>query len=99
MRTPGVAQGSENTFCFLNRNCTSVKNGTSGIKTKNYPKLKYTPFVSSFFMMPGTNQVKVSTIMEYFNNCSLNYYIYLWSLFSVQVFWSLSQVKANLFSE
>jgi hypothetical protein len=25
--------------------------------------------------------------------------IHLWSLFSVQVFWSLSQVKANLFSE
>jgi hypothetical protein len=38
MGTPGVAQGSEITFCFLNRNHISVKNETSGKKTKKPPK-------------------------------------------------------------
>ena len=69
--TPGVAQGSEKSILFFKKKlhgtfCKYIKTPKAEINTISG--------VSSFLMMPGSNQVKVLPIMEYFNNCPLNYY-------------------------
>jgi hypothetical protein len=71
-----LLRGQKKAFCLKKKKSHSCKEWNILQKNKKTPKAGINTIsgVSSFLMMPGPNQAKVLPIMEYSNNCPLNYY-------------------------
>jgi len=76
MSTPGVVHGSEKgILSFKQKSCSHREWNTLPKQNKTAKaEIHSISGVSSFLIMPGSNKVKVLPIMEYSNNCPLNYY-------------------------